>query len=105
MDIEVIKIHDLLSKKKIKRIVFIPSKTVIWEIKSNNNNNIYWIDFVRKYCSCKGFYYNSNNGKCYHMRAVYEAITQNGYEIEFLQDSELNNYLDFLIDNLLDNNV
>ena len=105
MDIEVIKIHDLLVKKKIKRIVFIPSKTVIWEIKSNNNNNIYWMDFVKKYCSCKGFYYNNKNRTCYHIRAVDEAITQNGYEIEFLQDSELNNYLDYLIDNLLYNNI
>ncbi len=81
-----------------------PSKTEIWEIKSNNNNNIYWLDFVKEYCSCKGFYYNIKNKTCYHIRAVSAAIIQNGYEIEFLQDNELNNYLFNLIDNLLDNN-
>lgn len=104
MDTEITKIHDLIDKKKIKRIIFIPSKNEIWEIKSNSNNNIYWIDYNKKYCSCKGFYYNIKNRTCYHIRAVSTAITQNGYGMEFLQDNDLNYYLDSLIDNLLDNN-
>jgi len=104
LNVEALKIHDLLVKRKIKRVIFIPSKIEIWEIKSNNNNNIYWIDFTKNYCSCKGFYYNTKNSPCYHIRAVSAAITQSGYEIEILQDNKLNSYLDSLIDNLIENN-
>jgi predicted nucleic acid-binding Zn finger protein len=104
LDIEAAKIYDLIDQKKIKRKIFIPSKSEIWEIKSHNNKNVYWIDFGKKYCSCKGFYYNIKNGTCYHIRAVQMAIMLNGYELEFLQDNYLNSYLYNLLDNLLNNN-
>jgi predicted nucleic acid-binding Zn finger protein len=104
LDTEDAKIRNLIDQKKIKRKIFIPSKNEIWEIKGYNNKNVYWIDFNKKYCSCKGFYYNIKNGTCYHIRAVQMAIIKNGYDLEFLQDNNLNRYLGNLLDNLLNNN-
>ncbi|MER5176475.1 MAG: SWIM zinc finger family protein [Candidatus Nitrosocosmicus sp.] len=102
---EVEKIDELINRKKIKKITFIPSKIEIWEIKSNTNNNSYWIDLNKSYCSCKGFYYNFIKKICYHISAVSIAIEQNRYQFEFLKDSELNNYLNNLIENLMNNNI
>jgi predicted nucleic acid-binding Zn finger protein len=101
-DIE--KIQNLINEKKIKKIIFIPSKKEIWEIKSNKNNNIYLIDVKENFCSCKGFYYNFTKKICYHIQAVSIAYRRNRYEIEFLKDTELNNYLNNLLDNLMNNN-
>lgn len=105
MSDEIEKIDDLINTKKIKKIVFIPSKVQIWEIKSNRNNNIYWIDLDKNYCSCKGFYYNYNKKNCYHISAVSIANSQNRFQIEFLKDNELNHQLYNQIDNIINNNI
>ncbi len=105
MSNEVEKIDKLINEGKIKKIIFIPSKAEIWEIKSNKNNNVYWIDLNEYYCSCKGFYYNFTKKICYHISAVSIAIEQNRYQIEFLKDSELNNYLNNLMEYLINNNI
>ncbi len=102
---EVEKIDDLIHRKKIKKVIFIPSKIEIWEIKSNTNNNIYWIDLNKSYCSCKSFYYNFIKKSCYHISAVSIALELNSYEIELCNDNELNNYLNNLIENLMNNNI
>ncbi|MBA3749613.1 MAG: hypothetical protein H0X03_01715 [Nitrosopumilus sp.] len=101
---DVEKIQNLINEKKIKKIIFIPSKNEIWEIKSNRNNNIYLIDLKENFCSCKGYYYNFIKKICYHIQAVSIACKHDRYEIEFLKDTELNNYLDNLMDNLMDSN-
>jgi predicted nucleic acid-binding Zn finger protein len=102
---EIEKIDELINRKKIKKIVFIPSKVQIWIIKSIQNNNVYWIDLDKNYCSCKGFYYNYNKKNCYHINAVSIAHRQNKFQIEFLKDSDLNYLLYNQIDNIINNNI
>jgi predicted nucleic acid-binding Zn finger protein len=104
-EVEAEKIHELINGKKIKKIVFAPSKIGIWEVKSRKNNNIYWVDMETKYCSCKGFYYNFMKKVCYHIIAVSTALSQNAYKIELLSDSEMNDYFNNQIDNLINNNI
>jgi predicted nucleic acid-binding Zn finger protein len=99
------KIDELINGDKIKRIIIIPSKVEIWEIKSYKTNNLYWTDLNKNYCSCKGFYYNFSKKICYHITAISIAFTQNRYQIEFLKDSELNNYLNNKIETLMNNNI
>ena len=99
------KVDELINGKKIKKIIFIPSKVEMWEIKSNKNDNLYWIDLNKNYCSCKGFYYNYITKICYHIIAVSLAYKQNKYQIEFLDDSELNNYINNKIENLMNYNI
>jgi predicted nucleic acid-binding Zn finger protein len=98
------KIDNLINGEKIKKIIFIPSKVEMWEIKSKKNDNLYWIDLNKNYCSCKGFYYNYIKKRCYHISAVSIAYKQNKYQIEFLDDSELNNYINNKIETLMNNN-
>ena len=99
------KINDLIKEEKIKKIVFTPSKIGIWEVKSHKNDNIYWVDIETNYCSCKGFYYNFMKKACYHISAVSTALSQNAYKIELLSDSEMNDYFNNQIDNLINNNI
>ena len=99
------KINELINEKKIKKIVFAPSNIGIWEVKSHKNDNIYWVDIETKYCSCKGFYYNFMKKACYHISAVSTALSQNAYKIELLSDSEMNDYFNNQIDNLINNNT
>jgi predicted nucleic acid-binding Zn finger protein len=99
------KIDKLIDGKKIRKIIFIPSKVEMWEIKSNKNDNLYWIDLNKNYCSCKGFYYNYIKKICYHIIAVSTAYKQNRYQIEFLDDNKLNNYINNKIENLMNNNI
>jgi predicted nucleic acid-binding Zn finger protein len=104
-EVEAEKINELINEKKIKKIVFTPSKIGIWEVKSHKNNNIYWVDIETNYCSCKGFYYNFMKKACYHISAVSTALSQNAYKIELLSDSEMNDYFNKQIDNLINNNI
>jgi predicted nucleic acid-binding Zn finger protein len=99
------KVDELINGKKIKKIIFIPSKVEMWEIKSNKNDNLYLIDLNKNYCSCKGFYYNYITKICYHIIAVSTAYKQNRYQIEFLDDSELSNYINNKIENLMNYNI
>ncbi len=105
MSKEIEKIDELINSKNIKKIVFIPSKVQIWIIKSNQNNNVYWIDLDKTYCSCKGFYYNYKKKNCYHISAVSIAHSHNKFQMEFLKDSELNYHLFNQIDNIINNNI
>jgi predicted nucleic acid-binding Zn finger protein len=99
------KVDELINGKKIKKIIFIPSKVEMWEIKSNKNDNLYLIDLNKNYCSCKGFYYNYITKICYHIIAVSTAYKQNRYQIEFLDDSELSNYINNKIENFMNYNI
>ena len=100
------KINELLNEKKVKKIVFAPSRVEIWEVKSHKNStNIYWVDTETKYCSCKGFYYSFTKKTCYHISAVSAALSQNAYKIELLPDSGMNDYFSSQIDNLINNNI
>ncbi len=103
-EVEAEKINGLINEKKVKKIVFTPSKVEIWEVKSHKNNNIYWVDIETKYCSCKGFYYNFTKKTCYHISAVSTVLSQNAYKIELLSDSEMNDFFNNQIDNLISNN-
>jgi predicted nucleic acid-binding Zn finger protein len=87
------KIDELIKSDKIKKIIYLPSKNQIWEIKSNTNNKIYLIDLDWNYCSCRGFYYNFTKGKCYHIKATEIAYKNNKYKVEFLNDEEMNTHL------------
>ncbi len=105
MSKEIEKIDELINRKKIKKIVFIPSKVQIWMIKSDRNNNVYWADLDKNYCSCKGFYYNYKRKHCYHITAIAIANSQNKFQIEYIEDSEMNHYLYNQIDNIINNNI
>jgi predicted nucleic acid-binding Zn finger protein len=96
------KIDELIKSDKIKKIIFLPSKTQLFEIKSNTNNKTYWIDLERNCCSCRGFYYNFKKGKCYHIQAAYIAVKHNKYKVKFLNDSEINNHAITQIIDLID---
>jgi predicted nucleic acid-binding Zn finger protein len=95
------KIDGLINEERIRKVIFIPSNTNFWEIKSNTNSNIYFADLKRNFCSCKGFYFNYIKGKCYHIRAANVAFEQNKYKVEILKDSQLDNYIKNLLNNVL----
>ena len=87
-------------EKKLERL-FHSIKSYNVGNKSNKNDNLYWIDLNKNYCSCKGFYYNYLTKICYHIIAVSTAYKQNRYQIEILDDNKLNNYINNKIDNLM----
>jgi predicted nucleic acid-binding Zn finger protein len=95
------KIDELINKERIRKVIFLPSNTYFWEIKSNTNSNIYYVDLKRYFCSCKGFYFNYIKGKCYHIRATNIASEQNKYKVEILKDSQLDNYIKYLLNSFL----
>lgn len=73
---------------KIKKNIFLPSKTTIWEILSSKTNKVYFID-RKKYCSCKGFYYNKSKKYCYHLIEIEKAIINKNYNIEIQNDKNI----------------
>jgi predicted nucleic acid-binding Zn finger protein len=87
------KIDGLINRGRIIKVIFIPSNTNFWEIKSTANNNIYYVDLKRNFCSCKGFYFNYIKGKCYHIRAANIAFEQEKYKVVILKDIQLDNYI------------
>ena len=95
------KIDGLIDEGRISKIIFLPSNINFWEIKSNTNSNVYWVDLKRNFCSCKGFYFNFIKGKCYHIRAAFIAFEQNKYRVETLKDFQLDNYIKNLLKNLI----
>ena len=75
----------------IERIIltkhlFLPSGNFIWEIRSRKNNSSYYVDHALTFCSCKGFYYNYNRKKCYHLSDVFNCIENTTYTISLYED-------------------
>ena len=66
--------------------LFLPSGNFMWEIQSRKNNSSYYVDNGLTFCSCKGFYYNYNRKKCYHLSDVHNYIENSNYTISLCED-------------------
>ncbi|MDQ4074155.1 MAG: SWIM zinc finger family protein [Thermoproteota archaeon] len=104
------KINKAIEGNNITKIVFMPSEEELWEIKSSksidnsnnsNNNNIYFVDLINNYCSCKGFYYNFKVQLCYHLIAVKQSKEKFNYNTKILDDRETEKYFEKLLENIL----
>lgn len=88
----------------VKKHVFLPSGKLLWEIKGKKNEHVYYINSALKFCSCKGFYYNYNRKKCYHLTKITHAIELAQYSIFIHNDDNLDKMLKkIVIDIILDN--
>jgi len=76
----------------IKKNIFIPSETIIWERLSSKTKKLYFID-RKNYCSCKGFYYNNSRKYCYHLIEIEKAVRNKKYIIEFQNDKDIDNFI------------
>jgi hypothetical protein len=66
--------------------LFLPSGNYMWEIQSRKNNSSYYVDPALTFCSCKGFYYNYDRKKCYHLSDVFNCIENSNYIISLYED-------------------
>ena len=73
----------------VTKNLFLPSGNFMWKIQSRTNNSSYYVDHALTFCSCKGFYYNYNRKKCYHVSEVHNCIENLNYTISIDED---NNY-------------
>jgi len=70
--------------------LFLPSGNFMWEIQSRKNNSSYYVDHGLTFCSCKGFYYNYNRKKCYHLSDAHKYIQNSNYTISLYEDKNYN---------------
>jgi hypothetical protein len=73
-------------KVTLKKHLFLPSGYFMWEVESRKNKASYYIDQALTFCSCKGFYYNYNRKKCYHLSEVSDCIKKSNYSISLHED-------------------
>ena len=70
----------------LRKYLFLPSGRFLWEILSHKNKRCYYVDNALAFCSCKGFYYNYNRKKCYHLSEVSDCIENSNYTISIYED-------------------
>ena len=70
----------------LRKYLFLPSGRFLWEIQSQKNKRKYYMDNALAFCSCKGFYYNYNRKKCYHLSEVSACIGKSNYRISLYED-------------------
>jgi len=70
----------------VTKNLFLPSGNSMWEIQSRTNKTSYYVDLALTFCSCKGFYYNYNRKKCYHISEVHNCIENSNYLISIYED-------------------
>ena len=73
----------------LKKYLFLPSGRFFWEVDSRKNKTSYYVDNALTFCSCKGFYYNYNRKKCYHLSEVSDCIGKSNYKIALYGDEYL----------------
>jgi predicted nucleic acid-binding Zn finger protein len=74
---------------KVTKYLFLPSGHFFWEVQSRKNKTSYYVDNVLAFCSCKGFYYNYNRKKCYHLSEVSACVGKSNYKISLYGDEHL----------------
>ncbi|ALI37120.1 hypothetical protein NMY3_02931 [Candidatus Nitrosocosmicus oleophilus] len=77
--------------------LFLPSGNFMWEIQSRKNNSSYYVDHGLTFCSCKGFYYNYNRKKCYHLSDAHKYIQNSNYTISLYEDKNYNQVVKSMI--------
>jgi len=77
--------------------LFLPSGNFMWEIQSRKNNSSYYVDHGLTFCSCKGFYYNYNRKKCYHLSDAHNFIEKSNYTISLYEDKNYNQVVKSMI--------
>ena len=73
----------------LKKYLFLPSGHFFWEVQSRKNKTSYYVDNAQAFCSCKGFYYNYNRKKCYHLSEVSDCVGKSNYKISLYGDEHL----------------
>ena len=73
----------------VKKYLFLPSGHFFWEVQSRKNKTSYYVDDTLAFCSCKGFYYNYNRKKCYHLSEVSDCVGKSNYKISIYGDEYL----------------
>ncbi len=91
----------IILAKGVKLHLFEPSNRKIWTVVGKENEH--WLDYDLGFCSCEDYYYNTmEKGKlCYHLKAVKTSIEQDKVETIKFQDSEFDNFISALVDDLM----
>jgi predicted nucleic acid-binding Zn finger protein len=94
-------IESVISLNGIKLHLFEPSHRKIWTVVGKDNEH--WLDPDLEYCSCEDYYYNEMEKglQCYHLYALKAAIDQNKVEVIKFQDSEFENFISALVQDLV----
>ncbi len=94
-------VESIVSANGVKLHWFEPSNRKIWTVVGKENEH--WIDLDLGYCSCEDYYYNAmeKGRQCYHLQAVQTAIKQDRVETIVFQDSEFDNFISALVQDML----
>jgi predicted nucleic acid-binding Zn finger protein len=94
-------VESIVSSNGVKLHLFEPSNRKIWTVVGKENEH--WLDLDLDYCSCEDYYYNAmeKGRQCYHILAVRTAIAQGKVEIITFQDSEFENFISALVQDLV----
>ena len=94
------RVEVLVSEKRVKLHVFVPSQRKIWTVVGKGEEH--WIDLNGSYCSCPGFYFGQLNGKtsCYHLDSARLAQKENKIEKIIFSDDEFTDFLSGIISDL-----
>ena len=94
-------VESIVSTNGVKLHLFEPSGRKIWTVVGKENEH--WLDLDLGYCSCEDYYYNAmeKGRQCYHLQAVQTAIKQDKIENIIFQDSEFDNFMSALVQDIL----
>lgn len=94
-------IDAIITAKGVKLHLFMPSNRRIWTVVGKENEH--WLDYDLGFCSCEDYYYNAmeKGTMCYHLKAVKTAIEQDKVETIEFQDSEFENFISGLVEDLM----
>lgn len=93
--------ESIVSANGVKLHLFEPSNRKIWTVVGKENEH--WLDLDLGYCSCEDYYYNAmeKGRQCYHLQAIQIAIKQDRVETIIFQDSEFDNFISALVQDIL----
>ena len=94
------KIRSIISEKRVKLHIFLPSNRKIWTIVGKDEEH--WVEPGFEFCSCPGFYFGmmKNKKPCYHIDSIKIAKKEDKYELIEFSDDEFENFMSGLINDL-----
>ena len=69
-----------------QNIYFYPQEISYGKYKAEKTIQVTMWTMDSTFCSCKGFYYNYNRRKCYHLSDVVNCIEKSNYTISIYED-------------------
>ena len=94
------KAESIVSENRVKLHIFEPSQRKIWTVVGKSKEH--WVDPDGHYCSCRGYYFGSLEGKksCYHLDSALLAMREQRMETVRFSDEEFKDFIHGLISDL-----